>query len=182
MKRFKEVYLMLNKREVYNFTWENLGDIDEGRKNLGPDVPVLVYRLFQYTLRDILTREYDEETARRLYRTAGHLAGSELAKNCLDLSGDFDFFIANLTNELKKLKIGVLHVEQADLLSLRFVLTVSEDLDCSGLPVSGEAVCDYDEGFISGILETYSGRQFTVKEIDCWATGDRTCRFTAESK
>ncbi len=164
------------------FTWEGLGNIGEGRKNLGPDMPVLIYRLFQYTLKDILSREYDESTASRLYRAAGHLAGTELAKNVLDLSGDFDFFIANLTNKLKELKIGVLRIDKADLNSLSFTLTVSEDLDCSGLPISGETVCDYDEGFIAGILETYSGIQFIVKEIDCWSTGDRTCRFSATPK
>ncbi|MFT3985242.1 MAG: 4-vinyl reductase [Lachnospiraceae bacterium] len=161
------------------FTWKGLGDISEGRANLGPDMPVLVYRLFQYTLKDILTREYDEETACSLLRAAGHLAGMELAKNLLDLSGDFDFFIANLINRLQELKIGILRIEKADLDLLRFTLTISEDLDCSGLPVSGETVCDYDEGFLAGILETYSGNPFAVKEIDCWATGDRTCRFTA---
>jgi predicted hydrocarbon binding protein len=54
---------------------------------------------------------------------------------------------------------------------------LSEDLDCSGLPIFGESVCDYDEGFIAGILEQYTGKKFLVKEVDCWATGDRTCRF-----
>ncbi len=164
------------------FTWECLGDIDEGRKNLGPDMPVLIYRLFQYTLKDILTREYDEQTASSLYRAAGYLAGTELAKNVLDLSGDFDYFVANLTNKLKELKIGVLRIEKINLNSLSFTLTVSEDLDCSGLPISGEAVCDYDEGFLAGILETYSGHPFLVREIDCWSTGDRTCRFSAALK
>jgi predicted hydrocarbon binding protein len=55
---------------------------------------------------------------------------------------------------------------------------VSEDLDCSGLPVYGETVCDFDEGFIAGIFHVYTGKEFIVKEIDCWSTGDRTCRFT----
>ena len=30
------------------------------------------------------------------------------------------------------------------------------------------------------LLESYTGRPFAVKEVDCWCTGDRTCRFTAE--
>ncbi|MCK5055523.1 MAG: 4-vinyl reductase, partial [Candidatus Aminicenantes bacterium] len=28
-----------------------------------------------------------------------------------------------------------------------------------------------------GILEAYTGKAFRVKEIDCWASGDRVCRF-----
>ena len=71
----------------------------------------------------------------------------------------------------------MLRVERADPESLAFLLTVSEDLDCSGLPITGTTVCDYDEGFIAGLLYAYTGLSFSVKEIDCWATGDRTCRF-----
>jgi len=58
-------------------------------------------------------------------------------------------------------------------------LTVAEDLDCSGLPITNENVCVYDEGFIAGILEAYTGSKYHVREVDCWATGDRVCRFKA---
>jgi predicted hydrocarbon binding protein len=75
--------------------------------------------------------------------------------------------------------IGVLRVEEADLENGRLVLTVSEDLDCSGLPELSYEVCTYDEGFIAALLERFSGKKFKVKEIDCWCTGDRTCRFLA---
>lgn len=163
-----------------NFTWESLGDIDEGRGTLGQEMPVIVYRLFQYTLKDVLNREFDKEYAADIYREAGHLAGTHFAQNALDLSGDFDYFITNLQRALKELKIGILRIEKADLEKFNFTLTVSEDLDCSGLPVTDETVCDYDEGFIAGILEAFTGEPFEVKEIDCWANGDRTCRFTAD--
>lgn len=170
----------LNYKNVPSkFEWNNLGDLKEGRSTLGLDMPVLVYRLFQYTLKDILSREYDNETASELFRAAGHLAGVQFAKNMLDLSGDLDFFITNLQRSLYELKVGILRIEWADTESLRFTLTVSEDLDCSGLPITDETVCDYDEGFIAGILETYAGKPFDVKEVDCWASGERTCRFTA---
>lgn len=36
------------------FSWNDLGDIEQGRPNLGLFVPVLAYRLLQYTLRDAL--------------------------------------------------------------------------------------------------------------------------------
>ena len=64
----------------------------------------------------------------------------------------------------------------------KIILTVSEDADCSGLPVLGETVCNYDEGFISGILSLYSGKTYEAIEVDCWAIGDRVCRFHAEIK
>ncbi|MDR3319139.1 MAG: 4-vinyl reductase [Clostridiales bacterium] len=168
------------EKKPSKFTWEGLGDIGEGRKNLGDSMPVIVYRLFQYTLKDILAREYSPEQAAALYRAAGHLAGTEFARHLLDLTGDFDYFVANLQNQLQNFKVGIMKIEKANLETLSLTLTVSEDLDCSGLPVTDETVCDYDEGFIAGILEAYTGKAFNVIEIDCWASGDRTCRFTAK--
>ncbi len=82
---------------------------------------------------------------------------------------------------LREMGIGLLRMEKSDLDDWKFVLTVSEDLDCSGLPETGHEVCVYDEGFIAGLLEGFSGRKFTVREIDCWCTGERTCRFSAEA-
>ena len=38
------------------------------------------------------------------------------------------------------------------------VLTISEDADCSGLPAIGETVCNYDEGFLAGLLTAYTGK------------------------
>lgn len=170
----------MNRNDIPDkFDWSGLGDIALGRATLGQDVPVIVYRLFQYTMKAILKQEYGAQHSDELLRKAGYLAGIAFAQNVLDLTGDIDYFIAHLTEKLKEYKIGYLYIERADLESMSFVLTVSEDLDCSGLPVTDETVCDYDEGFISGILETYTGKPFTVKEIDCWANGDRTCRFNA---
>jgi predicted hydrocarbon binding protein len=60
-------------------------------------------------------------------------------------------------------------------------MTVSEDLDCSGLPPYGETVCHYDEGFIAGIFEIYTGKRFQAKEVDYWTSGGRVCRFVAKA-
>lgn len=168
-------------QDGYRFRWEDLGDIDEGRPYLGSQVNVAVYRLMQYTLRDVISRRYSEEEANDLLREAGKLAGREFCINILDRTLPFSGFAAELQDRLQAMKIGILRIEQSDLEQMKFVLTVSEDLDCSGLPVSDVPVCEYDEGFIAGILESYLGRPFDVKEIDCWATGERTCRFTADA-
>ncbi len=166
------------ERDYNKFSWEDLGDIDAGRPNLGQSVPVLVYRLFQYTMRDVLITERDVTTANDIFIKAGKLAGEHFCKNVLNTDLEFNEFIAELQKTLKDLKIGILRIEKADLESLEITLTVAEDLDCSGLPISEETVCDYDEGFIAGILNAYTGKEFHVKEVDCWATGDRVCRFS----
>ncbi len=164
------------------FDWARLGDIHEGRENLGDEMPVIVYRLLQYTMLDELDNLHGLEAAQGILKHAGFRAGLAFAENVLEKTDSFNAFIADLQNKLKGLKIGILRFEKADLENMKFVLTVSEDLDCSGLPVTGDTVCAYDEGFIAGIFESYTGREFDVEEIDCWATGDRTCRFTAHAK
>ncbi len=164
-------------KEGYDFSWEDLGNLEIGRPNLGNETSVTVYRLMQFTFRDVLSKELGKERTSQLFLQAGLLAGREFCRNILNTSLPFNEFIAELTKKLVDLKVGVLRIEQAEMDSLKFVLTVSEDLDCSGLPIFGETVCDYDEGFISGIFKEYTGKDFLTKEVDCWATGDRTCRF-----
>jgi len=170
------------ERDVNKFSWEDLGDIKEGRPNLGMACPVLAYRLLQYTLRDELIKQFNVQKGREIFISAGRLAGAEFCKNILNTSLNFDEFTADLQKKFKDLNIGILRIEKADLEKMELVLTVAEDLDCSGLPVSDETVCEYDEGFIAGILNTYTGKEFNVKEIDCWASGDRVCRFNANLK
>ena len=168
--------------EQYNFNWNQLGDIQIGRPNLGSLTNVAVYRLMQFSLRAVLEKEFGETKTKEFLVTAGRLAGSEFCKNVLDVTLPLNKFLALLQNKLSELLIGILKVEKADPAKLSFTVTVSEDLDCSGLPVKGVTVCDFDEGFIEGIFTCYTGKKFVVKEIDCWSTGDRTCRFTINVK
>ncbi|MEN8198947.1 MAG: V4R domain-containing protein [Thermodesulfobacteriota bacterium] len=165
------------EREDLQFNWNMIGDVVEGRPNLGTTMDVSVYRLMQFTLRDVLIKEFNVKTADGIFYQAGKFAGKTFCQEFIDKENNLNDFIAQLKDLLVKLKIGVLRVEKADLEQMLFTLTVAEDLDCSGLPVTDEQVCTYDEGFISGILEEYSGTEFSVKEIDCWASGDRVCRF-----
>jgi predicted hydrocarbon binding protein len=174
---------MLNlDKEDSGFSWESLGDIQEGRENLGEEMPVLVYRLFQYTMNDVLTKRYGAKEAANIHRESGLLAGTEFAKNVLDLKLPFNEFVAHLQEKLLSLKIGVLRIEEFDSKTGKAILTVGEDLDCSGLPITGETVCFYDEGFLAGVLNSYTKLNYDVREIDCWATGSRVCRFKAEVK
>ena len=64
----------------------------------------------------------------------------------------------------------------------QIILTIAEDADCSGLPIMGEAVCNFDEGFVSGLLSLYFNKTYETTEINCWALGDRICRFDAHIK
>lgn len=164
-------------RQESMFDWKMLGDITAGRPNLGGTMDVAVYRLMQFTLRDVIIQEFDPATADRLYHKAGALAGRQFFRHLITERKDFPAFVKELQDLLHALKIGILRIEKADLERLEFTMTVAEDLDCSGLPICEETICTYDEGFISGLLQEFTGRPFEVKEVDCWCSGDRVCRF-----
>ncbi|MCI4626418.1 MAG: 4-vinyl reductase [Candidatus Magnetoovum sp. WYHC-5] len=165
------------ERSQLMFDWSMLGDIGEGRPNLGHSMDVGVYRLMQFTLRDVIIKNFDAKTADRLYYEAGELAGREFCKVFINKNNNFNDFMQEVHDLLLKLKIGILRIEKADPQKKEFTLTVAEDLDCSGLPICEETICTYDEGFLSGLLCEYTGTQFSVKEVDCWCSGDRVCRF-----
>lgn len=152
---------------------------ENSRGNLGEELPVLIYRMLEYSLKDELVQRFGKETQVEIFRSAGRTAGEYFTKHMLDMDQPMDAFVNQLQNKMKELKIGVLRIEDVDEESGRIILTVAEDADCSGLPVLGETVCNYDEGFIAGVLSTYSGKMYTAVEVDCWATGDRVCRFHA---
>lgn len=170
------------KQEDTGFEWNRLGEVSEGRQNLGEEMPVWIYRLMQYTIKDALTEKFGKETMIEIFRMAGYKAGMEFAKNMLDLSLSRGEFFAHLQETLENSKVGVMRIEKFDEQTGKAVLTISEDLDCSGLPVTGETVCNYDEGFLRGILEAYTKKTYDVVEVDCWATGSRVCRFHGDVK
>jgi predicted hydrocarbon binding protein len=171
LRMFKE------EREEPRFEWTMLGRIDTGRPNLGFTAHVAVYRLMQFTLRDVLIGRHGVEAADRVFYDAGELAGKHFYENLITKRDSFSEFVAELQDVFREMGIGILRIEKGDVENLTFTLTVAEDLDCSGLPACDEQICTYDEGFISGLLSAHTGKEFSVKEVDCWCSGDRVCRF-----
>ena len=101
---------------------------ENGRENLGSELPVAVYRLLEYSIREELKEQFGKEEQIRIFRNAGYRAGVYFAEKYLDSS-----------------------------------LEISDD-----------------EGFLAGILTSYTGKPYTAIEVNCWATGDRVCRFQAD--
>ena len=166
------------EREESAFEWTMLGQIDMGRPNLGFKTDVAVYRLMQFTLRDVLIRQYGVEAADQRFLRGRRDCRKAFLRRTSSRSEILSATSSpNFRSVLKDRGIGILRVEKGDLEKLTFTLTVAEDLDCSGLPACGEQICTYDEGFISGLLFAHTGKRFLVKEVDCWCSGDRVCRF-----
>ncbi|MDX9973639.1 MAG: V4R domain-containing protein, partial [FCB group bacterium] len=122
-------------------------------------------------------KDFGVEVADRVFYEAGKVAGAHFYETLITKRGEFHEFIEDLQEVMKSLRVGILRVEKADLENLTFTITVAEDLDCSGLPVCDEEICTYDEGFLAGVLFAHTQQEFTVKEVDCWCSGDRVCRF-----
>ncbi len=171
---------MGSEERRYEFSWDLLGDLELGRPNLGPSVGLEVYRLMQYSMRDVLEQRLGTEGADRVFFDSGKLAGMKLFENVIKGCDDLSQFVSAVQNALKELGIGIFRVERSEPDMGSFVFSVFEDADCSGLPDIDHTVCTYDEGFIAGLMEAFTGEEYDVKEVDCWCTGDRTCRFAVE--
>jgi predicted hydrocarbon binding protein len=128
-------------RDECQFQWSMLGDIEKGRPNLGSMVHVAVYRLMQFTLRDILIRDLGVEKTDQIIFEAGKKAGQEFCNNILQDEKDLNGLFADLQRTMKELGIGIFWVESADLEKNSFVITIAEDLDCSGIPICSEQIC-----------------------------------------
>jgi predicted hydrocarbon binding protein len=134
----------------------------------------------QYTLRDVLERDFGAEEADRLFQEAGKLAGLHFLQNVLKDALHFHDLVSSMQVAFRELGAGIVRVEMADPPYDEIILSIAEDADCSGLPYLNYEYCRYDEGFIRGILEGFTGRSYFVREIDCWTMGDRVCRFHAK--
>ena len=167
----------VNNVRKYQFNWDLIGDVNQGRPNLGAQLDVDVYRLMQFTMRDVIEDKYGAEITDEIFRNAGKLAGGEFYRKFIHPTESLNDFVSKVQHLLIEKRIGVLRIEKVDIADGQIMLTVDEDLDCSGLPELDYETCIYDEGFIAGLFDCFTNEDWTAKEIDCWCTGARTCRF-----
>jgi predicted hydrocarbon binding protein len=161
----------------YAFSWDLIGDVALGRPNLGTEVDLEVYRLMQFTMRDVVEQRFGSEATDEIFYEAGKIAGAHFYEHHIKPVADIDEFVSKAQEKLRDKRIGVLRLEEAAMNEGRVVLTVDEDLDCSGLPEIDYETCIYDEGFIAALFESFTTEKWKAEEIDCWCTGARTCRF-----
>ena len=105
------------ENRLYAFDWKYIGDMELGRPNLGKTARLEIYRLFQYTLRDVLETEYGTEQSDRLLYKAGFLAGTEFCKRYVGECASFSDFVAKVQAALEEMNVGILHVERTSLSS-----------------------------------------------------------------
>ena len=161
----------------YEFDWSLLGDLKDGRPNLGEKIDLDVYRILLFTMRDVLEQRYGDKETDKIMFEAGKIAGTEFYKHYIHPVSSADEFVSKTQRMLREKSIGILRVEESELENGRVVLAIDEDVDCSGLPEIDFEICIYDEGFVSALFEGFTSESWSAKEVDCWCTGARTCRF-----
>lgn len=171
----------MDDQRKYIFDWSLIGDLQIGRPQLGNTTRLEVYRLALFTMRDVLEERFGTQIVDEIFYAVGNKAGKVFYDHFLVGCQGLECFVRQLADALLEMKIGILRMEKSDLENGVFILTIREDCGCSAMPVTNYVTCVYEEGFIAGVLEQFSGRSFQVKEVDCWTTGDRVCRFLAKA-
>ena len=136
----------------------------EGHDAWSEETPVLVYRLMQHTMMDILHEGLGNKRVDPILRASGSLAGNKFAHNSLDLKADFQTFIASLKKALADLKINLLRIESFNPDTGNLAITMRENPDNSALETTRENVHIYEVSFITGILEAYTGKRYSAWE------------------
>ena len=164
----------------YQFDWAFLGDIASARPNLGDKIGLDTYRLLLFTMRDVLEKKYGSDETDSIMFEAGKIAGKNFFEHFIAPVSSLEEFVSKTQQILREKGIGVLKIEDVQFENGKILLAVDEDVDCSGLPETSFEVCIYDEGFISALFEGFTDEPWTAKEVDCWCTGARTCRFLVQ--
>ena len=100
----KNVFLDSMKEE----SLETFLDYDNnGRENLGEELPVFVYRMLEYSLKMELEKRYDKDTQVEIFRGAGRMAGEYFAEHFLNINQPLDFFVSQLQEKMQEFKMGV---------------------------------------------------------------------------
>lgn len=163
--------------EETSISRDTIGNIAEGRKHLGEEMPVMVYRLYEYTIKAELSHRYGEKAAKILFCNAGKSVGWAYASHFINQDLPFKEFFKTLKELLRVHKTGILKVETLDDRTEEKLLTRREDVDCSRRSFAGKTHCKYDKGFLSGIICAYKGKEYVVTKMDCWARGLDIYRF-----
>ena len=85
---------------------------EKSRSNLGETLPVLVYRMLEYSIKDELISRFDKDTQIDIFRKAGQRSGEYFARNMLHLDQPVNQFISELQAKMQELKICLLYTSR----------------------------------------------------------------------
>lgn len=160
--------------------WDKLDKARDGRGNLGPDVPIEVFRAYTYTLADYLTDTMGAQECDTFLHGLGYRSGALVVRTKLDATLPPHEFFNQLKTFLRDNRVGVFRMETYDAESGDFAFTLREDLNYSGLTPTDAVSFSYDEGYFEGVMEVYTGTSYSVHHADSWLDEGFVCRFKGE--
>lgn len=89
---------------------------NESRSSLGGELPVLIYRLLEYSIKDELIRCYGKDAQIEIFRNEGRKSGEFFAKNMLNPDQPLNSFVSELQTKMLELKIGILRIDISDII------------------------------------------------------------------
>ena len=134
--------------------------------------PFEFFRLIFHTLRiSLLTQGVDIDP---ILHEAGLKVGEALYEKVKD--PDMDTFLGNIANFWETHSLGSVEVKDFKPLTI----SVQDCFECSGLPYLGRPACAFDSGILESLFSLYNEEEAKVKETECYALGDKACRFIIE--
>src|SRR5664279_16999 len=91
----------MTENRKYAFNWELIGNLEEGRPNLGNQTRLEVYRLMQFSFRDVMEQRLGAAETDRIFYDAGYLAGNQFYSHVIGQPADMDDFVKRLQASLK---------------------------------------------------------------------------------
>lgn len=159
----------------YQFNFDLIHDTKD--TNLGKFVSLDTFRLAQYTLRTVLEEKFGLEVADDLFYKAGKLFGEKFYEQYIFPVENIEEFTNKAQYFLKEKGIGLLRMEETNLLEGKIVLTIGENSERSSLAYADDEPSVYEEGFLAALFSCFTQKKWQAKEIDCWCSDSKTCRF-----
>jgi len=150
------------------FSLDTIGNIAERRKHLLEEMPVMVYRLYEYIIKAKLTHRYEKKALKHLFYRVGRLIRKAYT---------FSHSLTTVQNFIRIHKIDVSRKEMFDYAIREEILITKEDINCSRRSISGETVCNDVKELFFRILNACIGKESMVTEIDSWGSGSCGCGF-----
>ncbi len=171
------------RKKIYRCTATYIGKTSAGKyeltEQIKEDICINVGDPFNFMRSLFRTMRYITEAmgidAKPALRLTGREIGKELAKQ-IKATAPKDL-LKELANFWETHRMGHLVLTRAE---LPYEIVIENCYECGGMPDVGTTLCSLDEGLISAILDEKLGVKSTVKELECWGTGYRHCRFTVE--
>lgn len=81
--------------------------------------------------------------------------------------------LQNISQFWEKNQLGRIEVESKTPLTIR----VYDCYECETLPIIGRPACAFDSGILTSLFSQHFKKEMEVKEIKCYAQGDKYCGF-----